>query len=264
MKSFVPALFLMVAATLAGAETSSHAKPAAKPATKTTAAKPVPAWVKLPKGIPAAKGAVTTAFTQRVQEIKIGTGEQAEFGKVVRILYTGWRAADGVKFDSSDEHRQPVMDKDGKPEKDADGKPKVGDSMPLPFQAGVGRMIPGVDRGVIGMKVGGKRRLFIPYQLAYGERDIPVRGDQPGIPSKSDLIFDIELVSVSDVPARMPGMMRPGAAAPHPGQPAVPPAPATATPNPSSSTPAASAPATPPTPAAPATPPTPDTTTQPK
>ena len=57
------------------------------------------------------------------------------------------------------------------------------------------RVITGWDQGFAGMKVGGKRRLFIPYQLAYGDA-----GHPPTIPAKSDLIFDIELVSASATP----------------------------------------------------------------
>jgi peptidylprolyl isomerase len=100
----------------------------------------------------------------------------------------------------------------------------MSDPEPMAFPQGVGRMIPGFDYGLAGMHVGGKRRLFIPYQMAYGSRDIPDRGaDHPGIPGKSDLIFDVELVSVTDMPAPpqrpMPAPGAPGA----PGQPPTPP-----------------------------------------
>ena len=54
-----------------------------------------------------------------------------------------------------------------------DGKPKLGDPQPMPFPQGMGRLIPGFDQGFGGMKVGGKRRLFIPWQLAYGARGRP-------------------------------------------------------------------------------------------
>jgi peptidylprolyl isomerase len=283
MKSVIPVLVLAAAASLAAAQTAPAAKPATsvKPATAAksapAAAKPLPVWVKPPKGVPPVRGVVTVAFSLRYEDIKLGTGAEAESGKLGKILYTGWRSADGVKFDSSEEHRAPVLDKDGKPENDANGQPKLGDPQPLAFPIGMGRMIPGVDQGVFGMKVGGRRRLFIPYQLAYGTRDMPARGDHPGIPPKSDLIFDIELVDVTDMPARpmgmspmqrpgsTPGKQAPGAvfgkpvATPDPGQPAAPAA--------------APAPATPPTPgqsamppaAAPApAPPVPATAPQPK
>jgi peptidylprolyl isomerase len=195
-------------------------KPATTPARRpaTTAA----SGPKLPPGVPVVHGIVRTAFALRYEDVKIGTGKPAEPGKLYKVHYTGWLASDGKKFDSSFDHRRPVLDKDGKPENDADGKPKLGEPEPIQFPQGRRGVIPGWDQGFAGMKVGGKRRLFIPYQLAYGELGRP-----PVIPPKSDLIFDIELVDVSDMPAapqRSPMQMRPGAApgtpAPPTGQPA--------------------------------------------
>ena len=62
---------------------------------------------------------------------------------------------------------------------------------PIPFQIGTGRVIPGWDQGVPGMKIGGTRELRVPYSLAYGE------AGRPGvIPPKQDLIFEIELVEI--------------------------------------------------------------------
>jgi peptidylprolyl isomerase len=179
----------------------------------------------------------------RYEDIKVGTGAEGESGKLWRLKYTGWRAADGVQFDSWDAHKQPVMGPDGKPQLGPDGKPKMGDPQPIAFPQGVGRTIPGFDYGLTGMRIGGKRRLFIPWQMAYGTRNIPDRPDQPGIPAKSDLIFDVELVEVTDMPqpqrATMPVQ--------HPG---VPPQPgASPQPNAAPATPPASAPAQPSTPA---------------
>jgi peptidylprolyl isomerase len=166
--------------------------------------------VKLPAGVPAVKGIVKTAFSLRYQEIKIGAGAVAEPNKIYKVHYTGWLAADGRKFDSSYDHpRPPVLDKDGKPVLDADGKPKQGEAQPINFPQGYGRVIPGWDQGFEGMKIGGKRRLFIPYQLAYGAKGRPT-GDpkNPGIPAKADMIFDVELVDVVEMqmPANHPGM----------------------------------------------------------
>jgi len=301
----------MMAASAAAAAAQTPAKPATTPATTAkpaahAAAAPSAAiapMMKAPANIPQYKGIQHPVFTiaLRYQEIKIGTGAVADTGKVYKIFYTGYRAADGIKFDSTSDHpRQPLKDKDGKPVLGDDGKPKLGDIQPFPFHQGIGNTIPGFDQGFMGMKVGGKRRIYIPWQLGYGTRAIPDRGaDHPGIPAKSDLIFDVELLDVADAPppppARpmggMPGgrpmPMPPGVKPPQgatpgapgttppirltpaPGTPAAPgtapttPAPQT-TPPPATSTPA-TPPATTPPPATapPATTPPPATTTPP-
>jgi len=268
MKRIVLILLMAACTAAASAQTQTKAaapsaKAAAKPAaTAATTAAKLPLGVPAP-GIPAVKTVKKTAFTLQYQDIKIGTGPDAEPNKLYKVLYTGWRAKDGVKFDSSADHPgPPVKDKDGKPVLDADGKPKLGDPQPISFPQGMGRLIPGFDQGFGGMKVGGKRRLFIPWQLAYGNRDMPDHGpDHPGIPPKSDLIFDVELVEVADLPApparpgmggMPPGRPMPGAAVPP--KPGTPGAPATGAPAPGSPATGAAAPA-----AAPAPPPAPGT-----
>jgi peptidylprolyl isomerase len=218
MKRFV--LILLMAASTAAASAQTPAKPAAPAAKTATAAKaaaggakatPATVGTKLPPGVPAAKGMVKTAYALRYQEIKIGTGAEAESNKMYTVHYTGWLASNGYKFDSSYERRTPIRDKDNNLVPDADGKPKLSDPHPEPltFPQGYGRVIPGWDRGFYGMKVGGKRRLFIPWQLAYGPLGHPT-GDpkNPGIPPKADLIFDVELLDVKDLqmPAGHPGM----------------------------------------------------------
>jgi peptidylprolyl isomerase len=200
---------------------TSTAKPAtAHPATATPG-------VKVPPNIPKVVGPISTALTLRYQEIKVGTGPVGEPNKQWKVFYTGYRAADGVKFDSSDDHRDPVKGADGKPVMDANGQPKLGDPQPLAFPQGMGRMIPGFDHGVTGMHVGGKRRVFIPWQLAYGPRAMPDRPGHPGIPANSDLIFDVELVEVTDLPAPQAPptpQARPGAQG-NPGSSSTPPPP---------------------------------------
>jgi peptidylprolyl isomerase len=286
----------------ATAAASPTAKPAAAEAKAAPATPPtVAAFIKEPAAIPAVKGIQKPLFTAalRYKEIKVGAGAVAEPGKLYKVLYTGYRASDGAIFDSTNLHpRPPVLDKDGKPVLGDDGKPKQGPPQPMPFPQGMGGTIIGFDQGFTGMKVGGQRRIFIPWQMAYGTRAMPDRGpDHPGIPAKSDLIFDVELVDVTDMPPQqahpgMPGMrpgaggqpmsMRPGApgtpgapgapgapmqmmvapkpaAAPAPGT--APNAPATATPAAPPAPGAAPKPPAPPAPAAPATapavPPTP-------
>ena len=169
MKQF--ALILLVAAgTCAIAQTSSKPSPAPHHTDVSSSA----SGTKLPPGVPPAHGIVKTAFSLRYQEIKIGTGVEAEPNMIYKVHYTGWLAADGHKFDSSYDHpRPPVLGKDGKPMMDEDGKPVLGNPQPIAFPQGFGRVIPGFDQGFIGMKIGGKRRLFIPWQLAYGAKGRP-------------------------------------------------------------------------------------------
>lgn len=221
-------------ASTAKPATSAAAGASAKSAAGTAASEP---WIKLPPGVPrVAHGLVKVPFSLRYEEIKVGEGPEGEPNKIWHIKYTGWRAADGVQFDTWLDHKQ-VEIKDGKPVIGSDGKPVMGDPEPLAVPQGIGRVIPGFDWGLAGMKIGGKRRIFIPWQLAYGTHEIPDRPDHPGIPAKSDLIFDVELIEVTDMPAQhpmMPGIpphpganAQPNAAPAHPAEPANPAEPAT-------------------------------------
>ncbi|HLJ47049.1 MAG TPA: FKBP-type peptidyl-prolyl cis-trans isomerase [Bryobacteraceae bacterium] len=125
----------------------------------------------MPASVPEVTGTVVEGPMLRYIDIKQGDGAPAEAGKQYTVNYTGW-LRDGTQFDSS-----------------------VGRD-PLQFVQGRRQVIAGFDIGFDGMKVGGKRRIFIPYQLAYGEQQ---RGK---IPPKSELIFDIELLDVK--PATQP------------------------------------------------------------
>jgi peptidylprolyl isomerase len=255
-------------ATTAKPASSTASPSTAKPVTAAavpTAAEPQP-WIKLPPGVPrVVHGLVKMPFALRYEDVKVGTGAAGETGKLWHLKYTGWRAADGIKFDSWDDHKQPKTGPDGKPVMGPDGKPVMGDPVPIAIPQGMGRVIPGFDYGLEGMKIGGKRRIFIPWQMAYGTRSIPDRPDHPGIPAKSDLIFDVELVDQTDMP-QPPQMPRPGGGMPgnhpmpggtpppHPGA-SAPPAPAPSAPatQPAGQTPAPAASA-PTQPAAPAQP----------
>ena len=256
MKHISMILFLAASMGAATAQTTAkpatHATPVAKPAATAAKTAATTSGIKLPPGVPPAKGIVSTAFALRYQDIKVGTGPEAELGKMFKIHYTGWLAADGHKFDSSYDHRPPVMDKDGKPVLGDDGKPKLGDPQPLSFPQGYGRLIPGFDQGVAGMRIGGKRRIFIPWQLAYGALGRPgPDAAHSGIPAKADLIFDVELLEVTDLPMQpnRPGMT--GVPGGRPMPPGMMPRPATAAPaNPSTppadhQAPATAAPAAP-------------------
>lgn len=271
MNRFSLALILAAATLAASAQTSSkpsgsstsgsaaskHATSAASKSgsaeNSSSATTPEP-WIKLPPGVPVVKhGPVKTVpIVVHYEDIKIGTGALGEPDKMWHLKYTGWRAADGVKFDSWEDHKRPKIGADGKPEMGPDKKPILGDPEPLQIPQGIGAVIPGFDFGLTGMRIGGQRRIFIPWQLAYGNRTIPDRPDHPGIPAKSDLIFDVELVEVTDMPQRPMMPMMP----PHPGAPGHP-----------ANAPGSAAPAQPATPApsaAPAKPATPPPASAPK
>ncbi len=263
-------LILFIAASTAAASAQTPAKPAAPAATASHPAATHPAAthpsasstaVKLPPGIPPVKGIVKTAFSERWEDIKIGTGADAEPNKMYKIMYTGWLAADGKKFDSSYDHPgPPIKDKDGKPVLGDDGKPKLGDPQPMSFPQGYGRLIAGFDQGFGGMKIGGKRRLFIPWQLAYGAKGRPgPDAAHPVIPPAADLIFDVELVDITDIPGppNRTQVVTPGGKPPmKPVTPGAPPSPAQpGTPTPGATPPApgaAPSPTAPPAAAAPA------------
>jgi len=149
-------------------------------------------------------------------DTKIGTGELAAPKKWYTVHYTGY-LLDGTKFDSSVDRNEPIT-----------------------FPYGAHRVITGWDTGFEGMHVGGKRRLFVPYQLAYGEAGRP-----PVIPEKAELVFDVELISQSDTPPAPKTPPTPPAP-PAGAKPATPPATAPTT-SPSASAPA-SKPATNPAP----------------
>ena len=103
----------------------------------------------------------------KIEDLTVGTGEEAKTGNKVTVNYLG-TLTDGTKFDSSYDRKQPFT-----------------------FNLGQGEVIQGWDKGVFGMKVGGKRRLTIPPDLAYGES-----GSGEIIPPNSTLIFDVELLKV--------------------------------------------------------------------
>jgi len=236
---------------------STSTASAAPKTTSSPATSPAPApWIKLPPGVPALPhGPVKVPFSLRYEEIKVGAGPIAEPHKIYRVKYTGWLAADGHKFDSSDDHPPaPVYDSTLHQVKGDDGKPKMETGQPILFMQGRPGMISGWDLGFDGMHVGGKRRLFIPYQMAYGELGRPSADPKsPGIPPKADLIFDIELVEMLEPPAQPAPPMHPG----------MPPHPAQVTPHPGAGVPPNAAPATPAPPAAPAKPAAPASSTAP-
>ncbi len=103
----------------------------------------------------------------KIEDLQAGTGDEATTGRTVDVHYTGW-LTDGTKFDSS-------LDR----------------GRPFSFPLGAGRVIKGWDQGVVGMRVGGKRRLTVPAELGYGARGFP-----GAIPPNATLVFEVELLAV--------------------------------------------------------------------
>jgi peptidylprolyl isomerase len=136
-------------------------------------------------------GLESNSFSEYYVDSKVGTGELAQPHKWYTIHYTGY-LTDGTKFDSSLDRKEPIN-----------------------INYGEHMVIPGWDTGFGGMHIGGKRRLYIPYELAYGPN-----GKPPTIPAKAELIFDVELIAQSDTrpetkapPAPAPAQPAPGAVA---------------------------------------------------
>lgn len=115
----------------------------------------------------------TTLTKLETTDLKVGTGAEARQGRRVSVHYTGWLYHPakpdhkGRQFDSSRDRNQP-----------------------FDVTVGTGEVIPGWDQGLLGMKVGGERRLVIPPGLAYGS------SGQGDIPPDATLVFDVELMGV--------------------------------------------------------------------
>jgi FKBP-type peptidyl-prolyl cis-trans isomerase FkpA len=100
------------------------------------------------------------------QDVTVGTGTEATNGKTISVLYSGWLPR-GTLFDSATDPGDPLI-----------------------FQLGLGKVITGWDQGILGMKVGGVRKLVIPPSLGYGSRE------NGPIPANSTLVFRVELLAV--------------------------------------------------------------------
>jgi FKBP-type peptidyl-prolyl cis-trans isomerase FkpA len=103
----------------------------------------------------------------KIEELTVGTGTEAKKGQLAVVHYTGW-LTDGTKFDSSKDRNDPFS-----------------------FALGAGSVIRGWDEGVVGMKIGGKRKLTIPPHMGYG-----ARGAGGVIPPNATLVFEVELLDV--------------------------------------------------------------------
>lgn len=160
-KKVLPVLTLSFALALASCTKKEEAAPQADAAKQQAQTNPgsgnPPAIVTPPGG----------AMDLKIEDIKTGTGPEAQANKKVTVHYTGW-LTNGTKFDSSVDRNQPFQ-----------------------FILNAGQVIQGWDKGVAGMKVGGKRKLTIPPQLGYG-----ARGAGNVIPPDATLVFDVELLKV--------------------------------------------------------------------
>ena len=168
--------------------------PCAKPLytlTKTPDTKVDYASPLLSEAVKESLGAAATTYSLYYTDVTPGTGDLVVAGKFLSVKYTGY-LVDGTKFDSSVDRGDPIS-----------------------FPYGKHRVIQGWDTGFEGMHIGGKRRLFIPYQLGYGEAGRP-----PVIPAKAELIFDVEFIAQGDeapkpkappAPVRTPGAAPAGA-----------------------------------------------------
>jgi FKBP-type peptidyl-prolyl cis-trans isomerase len=143
---------LALTAAARAGETTSTAAPAADAKAATAAGEKI----------------VTTPSGLKYEDLKVGEGAAAKSGDRVEVHYTGW-LENGTKFDSS-------LDRGN----------------PFPFPLGAGRVIKGWDEGVVGMKVGGKRKLTIPPALGYADR-----GAGGVIPPNATLIFEVELLKIN-------------------------------------------------------------------
>jgi FKBP-type peptidyl-prolyl cis-trans isomerase len=153
MKALIVALALFAISGMIVAQTSTAAKSSSRP--------PLKPWAKV-TGEP-----TKTPSGLEYWDLKEGTGAPAQAGQHVTVDYTVWLST-GKKVDSS-----------------------VGTGHPYEFMLGAGQVIKGWDEGIAGMKVGGKRQLHIPPDLAYG-----AAGKPPVVPANSTLIFDVRLVDV--------------------------------------------------------------------
>ncbi|MGH9886179.1 MAG: FKBP-type peptidyl-prolyl cis-trans isomerase [bacterium] len=143
----------ILAAVACGSDASSAPSGPSDPATDTFAA---------------ALGVNLSQMTRKtadlyIQDLVVGTGAEATNGRLIRVTYTGW-LTNGTRFD--------------------------GNATGFPFTLGAHDVIAGWDQGIAGMKVGGKRKLVIGSNLAYGP------GGRGTIPPNATLVFDVELISI--------------------------------------------------------------------
>jgi peptidylprolyl isomerase len=149
-------------------QTTQPATPEEPPAAKARKVKPTAGEADIDRKPKVPRGKGDPPSTLQVQDLIVGKGKTARTGATVSVKYVGVLFENGKEFDASW---------------------KGGKGQTFQFPLGGGQVIPGWDQGVAGMKEGGRRKLIIPPDLAYGAQGFP-----PDIPPNAALIFDIDLV----------------------------------------------------------------------
>ena len=173
MSKLFLALGMLLALGAAGCRESTEKSGSTEQSTSAKVTTPEPAAATTTPAAPALPGLPGTGKVHKLasglqyDDLVVGSGKMAEAGMNVSIHYTGY-LLDGSKFDSSLDRGEP-----------------------LKFQIAGGQMIQGFDEGVRGMRIGGKRKIVVPWSMAYGEAGRP-----PVIPPKADLVFDLDLLDV--------------------------------------------------------------------
>jgi len=166
VKRLLP-LLVAVAVAVAGCGSSSNKSTNTTPTVSTSKSSSPTDLTRKPT---IAKPSGPPPQTLVVKDIVKGSGPVASAGKTVTVQYVGVLYSTGQQFDASWDRGQPLP----------------------PFQLGTGQVIPGWDKGLVGMRVGGRRQLIIPPNLAYG-----AQGSPPAIGPNETLIFDVDLLKVS-------------------------------------------------------------------
>jgi FKBP-type peptidyl-prolyl cis-trans isomerase len=166
------ALGMLLALGAAGCRQSTEKTGTMSESSTTTSATVVPPSTDTKPAAPALPGLPGTGKMHKLasglqyDDLVVGSGKMAEPGMNVSLNYRGF-LLDGTPFDNSYDRGEP-----------------------LKFQIAGGQMIQGFDEGVRGMRIGGKRKILVPWAMAYGE------AGRPPIPPKADLVFDLELLDV--------------------------------------------------------------------